>query len=61
VADAVCKSRLRERNRTGEHGFTVSDADFDLIARHFIPPSPDEGFDVSVYGDKATADLSPTK
>jgi len=59
VADAVCKARLRERNRTGDHDFTVSDAEFDFITRHFVPPSPNEGFDVSVYGDKPTVDFSP--
>ena len=49
VPDAICRQRLRERNASGEHPFQVSDADYDLVARHFVPPAPDEGFNVVVH------------
>jgi predicted kinase len=49
VPDAVCKTRLRQRNAGGQHEFTVSENDFDLISSYFVPPSPDEGFDVIVH------------
>ncbi|MBY8825035.1 AAA family ATPase [Sphingomonas colocasiae] len=51
VTDAVCKARLRERNATGEHEFTVTDAQFDQFASHFVPPTEDEGFDVVLHRD----------
>ncbi|MCZ4347819.1 ATP-binding protein [Devosia neptuniae] len=46
VPDAICKVRLRHRNASGEHEFTVSDETFDRFTSHFVPPSADEGFDV---------------
>ena len=46
VPDEVCKMRLRERNASGNHPFTPTDAEFDEITRHFVPPSGDEGFDI---------------
>jgi predicted kinase len=49
VPDAVCKQRLGERNARGEHPFRPSDADYDLFARYFVPPGPDEGFTVLVH------------
>lgn len=49
VPDAVCKQRLRERNARGEHPFQASEADYDLFTRYFVPPGPDEGFNVVVH------------
>ncbi|MGB5556829.1 MAG: ATP-binding protein [Paracoccaceae bacterium] len=49
VPDEVCKARLRHRNQSGDHACTVDETAFDLIGRHFVPPSPDEGFDVIVH------------
>ena len=46
VPDEVCKARLRARNAAGEHPFETSDAQFDLITRHFVPPTAEEGFHV---------------
>ncbi|MFH6782997.1 MULTISPECIES: AAA family ATPase [Methylobacterium] len=42
--DALCKARLRARNAAGTHEFTVSDEEFDLFTRYFVPPGPEEGF-----------------
>ena len=49
IPDAVCKQRLRERNASGEHPFQVSDAEYDQFTRYFVPPAPDEGFNVVVH------------
>jgi len=46
VPDAVCKQRLRQRNAAGDHPYEVSDEDYDLFMRNFVPPNPDEGFHV---------------
>mgnify|MGYP006171352207 CR=1 FL=1 len=50
VPDDVCKARLRARNAAGTHAFEASDAEFDLFTSYFVPPSPDEGFEVTLYG-----------
>lgn len=49
VPDAICLERLRRRNASGEHPFQVSDAQFAQFTRHFVPPSPEEGFTVVVH------------
>jgi len=54
VPDDVCKARLRKRNRTGNHAFTVSDDLFDLITRHFVPPTSEEGFDLVLRDEHQT-------
>ena len=51
VPDDTCKRRLRERNAAGEHPFQVSDSDYELFTSHFVPPTPDEGFNVVVHGE----------
>jgi predicted kinase len=49
VPDTVCRRRLQERNAGGEHPFQVGDAEYDLFTSHFVPPRPDEGFNVVVH------------
>jgi predicted kinase len=49
VPDAICKQRLQERNAGGKHPFQVSEADYDLFTRYFVPPGPDEGFNVVIH------------
>ncbi|MDI3293708.1 AAA family ATPase [Janthinobacterium tructae] len=46
VPDDECKARLLQRNASGLHPFSTSDADFDAITRHFVPPAASEGFHV---------------
>lgn len=46
VTDEACKARLLQRNASGLHPFSTSDADFDAITRHFVPPAASEGFHV---------------
>jgi hypothetical protein len=46
VPDAECKRRLRLRNASGEHEFSPTEADFEEFTHHFVPPGPEEGFNV---------------
>jgi len=49
VPDAICRQRLRQRNAAGEHPFQVSEAEYDQFTSYFVPPAPDEGFNVIVH------------
>jgi predicted kinase len=49
LPDDVCKQRLRDRNARGGHPFQVTNAEYDQFTRHFVPPGPDEGFNVIVH------------
>ena len=49
VSDAVCKARLRSRNDSGEHQYQVDDATYELFISNFVPPTPDEGFNIIVH------------
>jgi predicted kinase len=49
VPDDVCKQRLRRRNASGDHPFQVTDAEYEQFTRHFVAPTPDEGFTVVVH------------
>jgi predicted kinase len=49
LPDEICKQRLRERNAGGEHPFQVTDAEYDQFTRYFVPPGPEEGFDIIVH------------
>jgi predicted kinase len=51
LPDETCKRRLLARNAAGEHPFRASDAEYDLFTRYFVPPTPDEGFNVIVHGE----------
>jgi predicted kinase len=47
--DGLCRARLRRRNAEGKHEFAATDAEFDVITGYFVPPSPEEGFETTVY------------
>ncbi|MFY0752609.1 MULTISPECIES: AAA family ATPase [Pseudomonas] len=47
--DATCRARLHARNAQGDHDFAATDAEFDLITRHFCVPSEAEGLVIEVY------------
>lgn len=49
IPDAVCKARLKQRNAAGAHEFAATEADFDVITAYFVPPGPDEDFNVIHY------------
>ena len=47
--DAICKERLRLRNEGSMHPYRVNEETFDLFTSYFVPPGPDEGFNVVVH------------
>lgn len=47
--DATCRARLHARNAQGEHDFAATDAEFDLITRHFCVPGAGEGLVIEVH------------
>lgn len=49
VADDVCKERLRRRNESGEHPYTVSEENYDLFTGYFVFPTEEEGFNMVVH------------
>jgi predicted kinase len=49
LPNEICKQRLRKRNAGGQHQFQVSDAEFEQFTAHFVPPGPDERFNVIVH------------
>lgn len=49
VDDDTCRARLHRRNQSAEHDFAATDAEFDLITRHFQAPTAEEGFAVVVH------------
>ncbi len=46
LPDSECKRRLRQRNASGAHEFAPTEADFDQFTSYFVPPAPEEGFNV---------------
>jgi predicted kinase len=49
VPEGTCLERLHARNARGEHRYVVDDATAATFTRFFVPPGPDEGFDVVVH------------
>jgi predicted kinase len=49
LPDTICKERLRQRNESGKHPYQVSEATYDLFTSYFVPPTPDEGFNVVIH------------
>ncbi|MEM8571323.1 MAG: ATP-binding protein [Pseudomonadota bacterium] len=50
--DEVCLQRLMDRNASGEHPFTATEAQFRAISKHYAPPSPDEGFNIIAHSGR---------
>ena len=46
VPDEVCLARLRDRNRQGEHAFSVTEAQFHQFSSYFAAPSAGEGWNI---------------
>jgi predicted kinase len=50
TSDSVCKAQLKARSAHLPPGTKwTTEADFELIASHFLAPAPDEGFNVIVH------------
>lgn len=50
VTDDICKARLHARNSVGDHPFAATDEQFELLAKHFVAPTPEEGFNIVRHG-----------
>ena len=58
--DAVCKAQLKARSAHLPQGTKwTTEADFELIASHFLAPSPDEGFNVIVHSSGSDYNRAP--
>lgn len=44
--DEVCLARLLARNASGAHPFKVTEEQFHQVTAYFVPPTPDEGFNL---------------
>jgi predicted kinase len=49
VPDTICKERLRQRNSDGRHPYEVSEQTYELFTSYFVPPEPDEGFNIVTH------------
>ncbi|GAA6212491.1 ATP-binding protein [Hyphomicrobiales bacterium 4NK60-0047b] len=49
VPDELCKARLKKRNESGNHEFSASEDDFDLITSYFMPPTPSESLNITLH------------
>jgi hypothetical protein len=45
----AAETLIADRNADGTHDFAATDAEFDSITSHFVPPSEQEGFETIVY------------
>ena len=51
-SDEDCKKRLHKRNAEGDHPFSATDEQFNLINSFFVPPSTEEKFDIIMHSQK---------
>lgn len=49
VPDEVCVARLHARNAQGNHPFAATEEQFRQISKHFVAPSPEEGFNIMLH------------
>ena len=50
IPDDVCIARLHARNAQGDHPFTATAEQFHQVSRHFVAPTPAEGFNIIRHG-----------
>ncbi|MEL0438998.1 AAA family ATPase [Phycobacter sp. K97] len=46
VPDEVCLTRLKARNAEGAHPFSATEDQFHQFSKHFVLPTPQEGFNI---------------
>jgi len=49
VPDEICVARLHARNAQGDHPFSATEDQFRQISKHFVAPSPQEGFSIVLH------------
>ena len=47
--ESICLDRLRDRNARGDHPFTLTEAQFAQLSKHYVPPTADEGFNLQFH------------
>jgi predicted kinase len=57
VPDYICLARLRVRNASGSHPFTLSDEQFHQLSKHFAAPTPEEGISFVTYPPQPAGSL----
>ena len=63
ASDELCKRQLQRRNQELPEGAQpTTDEEFDEITRYFVPPSPDEGFELRHYdaSELARSSVAPS-
>lgn len=53
VSDELCLRRLRRRNAEGDHLFAATEEQFHRFSRHFVAPTPEEGFNLVTHDEPA--------
>lgn len=48
--DRVCLARLHARNAGGQHPFAPTEDHFHQFSKHFVVPTPEEGFNLVMHG-----------
>lgn len=51
VPDEICLARLHERNAQGDHPFSATEEQFRRFTKHYVEPSPEEGFNIIWHTD----------
>jgi len=60
LPNSVCLEQVRKRrNEQPERAATDTEAMFELVTRHFVSPTPDEGFNTRVIVENAQQALRP--
>lgn len=55
VPEEVCIARLRARNAQGDHPFVATEEQFRQLSKHFVAPTPDEGFNIVLHHPQESA------
>jgi hypothetical protein len=61
VADAVSLERLRARNASGLHLYTLDEAQFEVLSRYYEPPTSAEEFTVVIHSHGSADSLRGTR
>ena len=51
TSDDECLKRLHARNAQGDHPFAATEAQFHQVSKHFVAPTPEEGFNIVMHAD----------
>ena len=49
VPNETCFARVQARHAAGEHPFALTEGQFARLAKHFVPPTTEEGFTLMLH------------